>query len=264
MEFLKKHYEKVLLSVVLLGLAVAAALMPQRVSEAQEKVDELKAIMIPPSPKERPPVDLQTNKTQLARLQKPATLELGLPHYVFNPVRWERKANGAKLKIKSADDIGPRAVTVTAINPLHLVISMVAGVTGTEEPLRYQVSIVRETDSSPRPRTLLMRPGDRNEFLTLLEVKGPKDAPTEFVIELAESKRTVTIGRETPYRQVIGYMADLKYEPRNKTWLKQKRNAKLQIENENYKIIEISETEVVLSHDSTGKRTIIAHQSAQK
>jgi len=263
MDFLKKHYEKIILSVVLLGLAVAAALMPQRVSEAQQKVDELKAIMIPPSPKERPAVDIQSNKVMLAHLQRPTVLTLGLPHYVFNPVRWERKANGVIFKIKSDDDIGPRAVSVQSIRPLHLVISMM-GTTGSDDALRYQVSVVRETDSSPRPKTFLMRPGDRNEVFQLREVKGLADAPTEFVLELRETQKLVTISKEAPYMQVIGYMADLKYEPRNKTWQKMKRGSRLQIENENYKIIEITETEVVLSNDSTGKRTIITQQSAQK
>ena len=40
MEFLKKHYEKVLLSVVLVGLAVAAALLPIKVAAVRETLEQ--------------------------------------------------------------------------------------------------------------------------------------------------------------------------------------------------------------------------------
>ena len=39
MQFLKAHYEKVILSIVLVGLAALAALMPLRVAQERERQD---------------------------------------------------------------------------------------------------------------------------------------------------------------------------------------------------------------------------------
>ncbi len=40
MDFLKKHYEKVVLSVLLLAMAVAAALLPLKVSQVREELQQ--------------------------------------------------------------------------------------------------------------------------------------------------------------------------------------------------------------------------------
>ena len=48
MDFLKKHYEKVMLGVVLLGLAVAVAVLPFMIASEKEKLEEMKS-SCPPS-----------------------------------------------------------------------------------------------------------------------------------------------------------------------------------------------------------------------
>ena len=47
MQFLKAHYEKIILSVVLLGLLAAAALMPMKVSAEREKEEQRKEVLLP-------------------------------------------------------------------------------------------------------------------------------------------------------------------------------------------------------------------------
>ncbi|MGV3773072.1 MAG: hypothetical protein ACO1QB_09240, partial [Verrucomicrobiales bacterium] len=60
MEFLKQHYEKIILSVVLLGLAAAAALMPMKVSEEKEKETARKEQLMPSTVKPIDEVDIST------------------------------------------------------------------------------------------------------------------------------------------------------------------------------------------------------------
>jgi hypothetical protein len=264
MQFLKKHYEKIVLSVVLLCLAVAAALLPLKVSEAQQKVkDTQDSILNPPKIKERPPVDLSTNAIWLARSAKASALDFAFPHYLFNPLAWQRKADGSVVKPRSLELVGAAAVSVVSITPLHLEVTYV-GTTGSEDTLRYQVSVVRETGGNSRTRNHLSKANDRNENFALREIRGPKDDPTALVVELQDDKRTVTLEKEKPFRKGIGFVADLRYEPENRTYSRVKEDGRLVLSREVYKIIEINETEVVLSHESTGKRTIVPHQRAAK
>ena len=46
MDFLKKHYEKVLLGVVLLGLAVAVAFLPFKIASEKQKLEDMRNRLI--------------------------------------------------------------------------------------------------------------------------------------------------------------------------------------------------------------------------
>ena len=74
MQFLKAHYEKVILSVVLLGLAAVAALMPMRVAQERERQEAREREITNPKVKEYQPLDLTTNATVLARIEQPPRL----------------------------------------------------------------------------------------------------------------------------------------------------------------------------------------------
>src|SRR4051812_1423954 len=115
MEFLKKHYEKILLSAVLLCLAVAAAWLPVKIR--QEKEELQKTIVNLPKPKELKPVDLSTNEVTLKRLQNPPTVELSGAHNLFNPVTWKIKPDGSFIKIIRE---GVDALVITNIRPLFM------------------------------------------------------------------------------------------------------------------------------------------------
>src|SRR5207253_22210 len=67
MEFLKKHYEKLILSVVLLGLAAVAATLPMKVNEEKQKEEDRKNSLIGAKVEPLKPVDLTTNQAVLAK-----------------------------------------------------------------------------------------------------------------------------------------------------------------------------------------------------
>src|SRR5207237_1938182 len=93
MQFVKKHYEKVLLSIVLLGLAGAAAALPWQVSHERDRLEEIQGnLTVKVKAKPFKPLDawLTTNKTVLARLESPLNLEFSGQHNLFNPVPWKK------------------------------------------------------------------------------------------------------------------------------------------------------------------------------
>src|SRR5688572_15795497 len=131
MQFLKAHYEKIILSVVLLGLVAAAALMPMKVSQEREQEEQRKSVLLPQAVKPLTPVDLTTNQQAVARASEPKRTVLVGEHNVFNPVRWQKNLDGS---IYRAQDAGPGALQITDIRPLHLKVEF-DQVTGTpEEP----------------------------------------------------------------------------------------------------------------------------------
>jgi len=249
MEFLKKHYEKILLSLVLLCLAVAAAWLPTKIR--QEKEDLQKTIVNLPKPKEMTPVDLTTNDTALKRLQNPPTVELSGAHNLFNPVTWKIKPDGSFIKIVQE---GVGALTVSKIQPLYLELSF-ERVTASG----YWIGTKRQSLKKP---SVYAKVGEKKELFTLKEVKGPAEDPAELVLELTDGQEMISIAKDKPFKRVDGYSADLRYTPDNKNFLNQKVNDVLQIAGEIYKIIAITENEVRVSATSTDKRTTILWKGA--
>jgi hypothetical protein len=264
MEFLKKHYEKVILSVVLLGLLVAAALLPIWVANEKRALEEIENSIISTPRKELKPVNVSTNEATLQRLQKPEHLRLSSGHNVFNPVLWKRRPDGTLLKIQTGTEEGPAALTITGISPLYLRIEF-DGAVGTGDNLQYRFKITREAERSPGKRAPTTRSvpnvGSKNDVFLLKEMK-PKDNPAEFVLELADTKETVTVTKDKPFSQVAGYIANLKYDPEKMTFLNRRLDDRLIFASDTNKIVAITATNVTVEALSNTKRTTITYKGA--
>jgi hypothetical protein len=213
MEFLKKHYEKLILSLVLLGLAVVAATLPMKVNEEKTKEEDRKNSLIGAQVKAFPPVDLSTNKTVLEKVKTPIHFDIAGKHNLFNPVPWIEKANGELVKSQGGN-IGINALEVGGINPLHMIVSFdeiipTAGAGGTNE-FKYQVTVIREGSARDAKQGRAMSKGltDRN-IGTLKDVVGPPENPTALVLSLPD-RTEISINKEKPYSRIIGYAADLR------------------------------------------------------
>lgn len=261
MDFIKKHYEKVLLSVVLLGLAVAAALLPMKVSSIREEIS--KSI---PNPKPKPfqPYDLSTNQVILDRLHKPPPFTLSGAHNVFNPVRWQKRPDGELLKVQHGKEAGPSALEVVKITPLRTILTF-EGANGVGDALRYRVGLTREADKTPANRakkTLPLALGNRSLGVGLKEIKGSKEAPSDLVLEI-EGGEIIQISAEKPFTKTAGYMADLKYPPENNRIFKNMRvDQTFTLSGETYNIVAITEAEIVVSAKSSSKRTTVKFNPA--
>jgi hypothetical protein len=215
MEFLKKHYEKLILSIVLLGLAGVAATLPMKVNQEKQKEEERKNSLIGAKVTPYPPIDLTTNKAILEKVKTPIHFDIAGKHNLFNPVPWIETPNGELVKVKP-NTLGIGALEVTAIHPLQMIVSFddivpTAGPGGTNE-FRYNVTVVREGAANPKQGPRAMYEGlTAGGIGTLKKVVGPADNPTSLMLELPDHSM-VTISKEKPFKKIIGYAADLHCE----------------------------------------------------
>ena len=85
MQFLKKHYEKILLSVVLLGLAAASAALPLMVSQARDQIETTVGSVVGSKPKPWIALDLGTNQKSFTASK--VRFEFNLPEDIMSLTR---------------------------------------------------------------------------------------------------------------------------------------------------------------------------------
>jgi len=258
MDFIKKHYEKVLLGVVLAGLAVGAAMLPWMISNEKDALDamELEITKRPVSPLPEP--DLSQVTSLLERAAAPISLDFTSGNKLFNPVPWQRRADGTIGKVPSGEGIGVNAVVVTKITPLYTIITLDSVTPASPDtPERFHIGVEREAAATSRLRrkqTYYATLKAKNDVFTINEVKGPADA-VQLVIQMNDTDERATLSKSSPYKREDGYMADLKYPPdNNRTWNNQRVGDRIPIAREYYNIVAITTNEVVLSAPS-GKKT---------
>jgi hypothetical protein len=262
MDFLKKHYEKVLLGVVLLGLAVAVAFLPFKIASDKQDLENKRNTLIHPKVKELTNLDLSLPDTVLKRMAAPAMVDFSAPNKLFNPMPWQKEADGRLTKV-DATKVGPKAVAITKITPLYLKLTL-DSVTPLDSGARYGIGIERQAALSPRERPKMHEfgpVGTKTKTFTLRDVTAAPDNPTNVtvVLELNDTKQRVELSQEQPFRRIDGYMVDLKYAQESKIRTSCRVGDSLQLNGEEYKIVAISENEVLLSAKSNQKNWTVKY-----
>ena len=257
MDFLKKHYEKILLGLVLIGMAVALALLPFFISSEKTKLADMKAAVLHPKVKPLTNLDLTLPQQSLKRLASPAVIDFGPPNRLFNPMPWQKTADG---RLISRESVGPSRIVVTNITPLFLVLSL-DSVTVSDSGPKYVIGIEKQAAATPGQRNkrqslCSMNPPSKNETFTMLEVKGKPEDPSQIIVQLNDTGEKAVITKEQPFRRVDGYIADLHYDPEKKSWPHRRVNSPppLTVNGEEYNIVAINQNEVVLSAKLNGKK----------
>lgn len=265
MDFLKKHYEKILLGVVLVGMAVALALLPFFISSEKQKLADMSSSVLHPKIKPLTNLDMTLPDQTLKRLASPAVIDFGPPNRLFNPMPWQKTSDGHLVLRES---VGPNRIVVTNITPLYLELSL-DSVNTSESTPQYVIGIEKQAAIIPSQRRKTQRlcstnPPSKNETFTMLEVKGKPDDPSQVVVQLNDTGEKAVITKDKPFRRVDGYMADLHYDLEKKTWPHERVNSPpLTFNGEEYKIVAINQNEVVLSAKLNGKKwTIKANPAA--
>ena len=148
MDFLKKHYEKIILVAVLLGVVGFLVFLPFVIAADKKEIDDKRTTFIP-NPKPLPPLDMSRQDSVMTRLQSPANFDFSTRNKLFNPIMWKRDASGALIPIKSGNEIGAGAVVVTKITPLYLVVTLLQVETNTASP-RYDIGLTNPIRRRPR------------------------------------------------------------------------------------------------------------------
>lgn len=255
MDFLKKHYEKILLGIVLVGLAVAVGFLPFKIANEKDKLDQARQNFTHPQVKALPPLDLGTADTSLRRGISSAFLDLNSTNRVVNPMTWQKTKED---RLVPSIHLGPTSLLVTNITPLYLKLTL-DSVTVSDSGVRYSIGIQREAAARPSDRTKKQSYASLNEqkeYFKIVEVKGKPEDPAALVLQLRDTGENVTITKEKPWTRVDGYMADMEYTPEKRKWAGQRVGASIQFNGEEYKIVAITQNEVVLSASNQKKWTI--------
>jgi hypothetical protein len=261
MDFVKKHYEKIILSAVLLGVIGFLVFLPFVISSDQQRQRDMGDQVVSPRVTPLPLLDLTRQANALERLRSPANFDFSTTNKLFNPVEWERAANGDLIKIKNGNEVGAGAAVVTKITPLYLVITLDQVATN-ELGARYVVGI--EHQAAPNPmmrhkRQHYISKGEKNDAFALVDVKGVPENPDQLVLKLADTGETAAIAAGKPFQRVDGYAADLKYDPENKKFQGWRVGAPLSFGGENYIVVAIDADAVILSNQSNQKKTTLRY-----
>jgi hypothetical protein len=260
MDFVKKHYEKILLGAVLLSLVGALVFLPFWIRLDQAELEKTRRTMTSPAVEPLLPLDLTEQSNAIQRLQSSYKLNFETTNRLFNPVEWQKARNGALIKIESGREVGPQALEVTRTSPLYFVLTLDS--VETNEPARYIIGVERQATASLWQRTKRQHyatVGEKNDAFTITAVKGPPDNPTQLVLRLTDTGESAALSKDKPFRRVDGYKADLKYSPEGKNWQDQRANDKLKFGGDDYIIVAISENEVIISAKSNQKKTTLTY-----
>jgi len=262
MDFIKKNYEKIILSVVLLGLVVVVGFLPVLISNDQEQTNNFKYQLTHPKPQPLPPLDLSNQDLALVRIKNAAPMDLSTTNRLFNPVTWEKDKNGNLIKIVTGNEVGGGATIVTKIVPLDFQISLESVITDEPPTDRYVFVVQNEAAQMPwqrRAQHYYDSPGDKNEVFQLNKVLGPPANPTELDLTLVDSGQPIVVTPGHPYQRVEGYMADLKYPPENITANNQRVGDQLNFAGDQYNIIAIDRHDVILLAQSNQKKYVLPY-----
>lgn len=262
MEFLKKHYDKVIFSVTLALLAVALAILPSKIEAERLRLQENRDSLVKTA-KKYPQVNVDVFMSALANLTNYPTIKLSGAHNLFAPVLWLIDANGQIVKVVSEKQVGPEALKITKITPLYFIISL-ERISGNS----YLIGVTDESAIRPADRKMKTRyvslTSPKTEYFKLNEVKGDPANPDALVIELpGDEKKTVEISKDKPYKEVRTYVADMRYDLENALFTNKRTNDVITFAGNDYKIEDIRTNEVVLVSMSSTRRFIIKYGGQQ-
>ncbi len=255
MSFLKKHYEKILLGLVLAGLVGVLVFMLFYIAADKRAMEDLAETIINPSAKPLTNIDLTVSEAALARVQSPFRLDFETGNKLFNPFEWQKTPDGRL--IKKATSTGPQIVVVTNIAPLYLILSL-DSVTTNELGARYVVSVEHQgaTNVARRHRTThYVSVGDKNDTFALSSIQGPPENPDALILKLTDTGEPATVTRSLPYRRVDGYLADFRYDPEKRVFRGRRVGDRVSFGGADYLVVEINQHELILADQSNQKKT---------
>ena len=264
MDFIKKHYEKILLGVVLLSLAVAVVFLPFYINGQKQDLIDKRTGKLNPSVKALTNLDESSYTAAYQRMEKPVALNLSKPHHLFNPVQWQKKPDSTLIKVQEGNEVGAEALQATKVNPLYTTIKFESFGPSTN----YLLSVTRDADPDPkrrRKKQSYFERGTKGDFMQLVDVTGTPEKP-ELLLHLNDTSAPATVSIDRPFQRVDGYSADLRYDPEKGVWLARRVNDKINFAGDEFTVVSINliatnQFEVILSAKSTGKKTTVRYNS---
>jgi len=153
---------------------------------------------------------------------------------------------------------GPEGLILTRLAPLYVTLALEGVATNLAASPRYIISVKDAAAPTPGQRAKrqyycsIGSESTPGKPFTLRDVKAPADNPT-VVLELNATKESISVDKGHPFQRVRGYAADLKYGPEYKTWINRRVGSVLAFGGDEYEIVAVTPTEVVLRQKSNNK-----------
>ena len=254
MDFIKKHYEKVILSLVLLGVVGALVALPFVIQKDKEDMDAIESTIMP-KPRPLDPLDMTPLDSVLERVKAPYILDFETTNKIVNPVLWKKNVTSGDLfKISTGHEIDAEAAVVTKITPLYLILSLDEVKTNTG--VIYVIGVERQATSRGKQQRFATV-GEKKDLFTVIKVKGDPSAPDELDLKLADTGETAVVTPRKPFMRADAYTADLKFDPEKVSTRNRRVGARWSFGGEDYIIVAINENEVILAAQSNQKKTIL-------
>ena len=258
MNFLKKHYEKVLLGAMLAGLIGVLVFMLFFIASDREQMDEKSKGLINPRVTDLTNLDTTILDAAMTRLQAPYNLDLETTNKLLNPLEWQKALDGTLiLKEKKT---GLQVAVVTNIAPLYTIVSLDSVVIN-DVATNYVIEVEKQaapTVAKRRPTRHYVAKGEKpnpSDPFVLQDVKGPPENPSGVVVKLADMDEPVTISKDNPYRRVDAYFADFRYDPERKVFHGKRAGDKVSFGGVDYVVVDVNQNELILSDQSNQKKT---------
>ena len=261
MDFVKKHYEKIILSAVLLGLVGALVVLPIVISGDQEQIKETEQKYIAPRVTALAPLDLTEQSNATLRVQSAVSYDFSRTNKLFNPLEWKKTPDGGMFPIKNGNETGAGAAVVTKITPLYFTITFDSVETNAAAP-RYVIGVERQSASNVALRRKQQRyasVGEKKDSFILTEVRGDPADPSALILTLTDTGDKVVVSKDKPFQRVDGYAADLKYDQEKKVFAGRRVGAPLSFGGEDYIVVAVDADEVILSAQSNQKKTTLRY-----
>lgn len=263
----KRHWEKALLALALIGLIGAVVYLNQMKSEENTKINEYETGVFRPKPKPFPTVDVNMLSSAMRQATNVSGLNFSPPHNLFNPVKWQKRAaNNDRIKAETGLELGIQAVQITKNTPLSTIVTLDA-----PSGSGANMSVTMEANSTNYYRQRLRafvstnstdRVHRSSRAFTLRDFRTAADGSAEADIELTDGTRA-TVTAAKPFNRIEAYKTDLFYPPENLSLKDRRAGDTLTVAGEDYIIVAISANEVVVSARSNDRRTTIRNNTGQ-
>ena len=255
MDFLKKHYEKILLGLMLAGLIGVLVFMIFYIAADTTDMDNKRTSLINPPVKALTNLDMTMQDSAILRLKSAYILDFETSNKLLNPMEWQKALDNTLITVKKT---GAQVAVVTNITPLYLVLTF-DSITTNELAARYSIGVERQAAATPAKRHKVPRyisKGEKaNDTFALVDVKGAPENPDALSLKLVDSGELVTVTRDKPFRRVDAYAADFRYDPEKKIFRGRRIGDKFSFGGVDYVVVEVNQNELIISDQSNQKKT---------
>ncbi|MBI5773045.1 MAG: hypothetical protein HZA89_04785 [Verrucomicrobia bacterium] len=280
MEFLKNHYEKIVLGLMLLLMATGAVVLVLEGGSVQERLKEYRQLVIGGDGKPPPQEDLEKLRNILTSAAKPSQADFVKVHRIFNPMAWYVDTNGNLIP---GTKVGVSMLAVHSITPQRLLLEF-NGIGGTAEKPSLSVKMVQEFGRSPQSKTtksVVLNATNtpatatsantldpvRKLVLLAREAVGPTESP-EVKCELHEPGKEplkFTLSKAQAFSAVVEHIAHIQYMVEtNLVWPRARKDTPMTFAGDTNIVVDVTASNVIVRAVSNDKVTTIPLGSAQQ